>query len=88
MSNGTFLTVAGRWKHHVQASKIDRSLTRREQALAMLMFYAGFSAALDATMEVAEFDEQEAVQLLQALRTEIQQVEAMASHLLSGKRCS
>lgn len=79
-----FLTVAGRWKQHVAASGIDKVLPRKEQALALMMFYAGFSAALDAAMEVAAFEETEAVQLLQALRTEVQQVEAMATRLIGG----
>jgi len=79
-----FLTIAGRWKQHVQASGIDKALPRREQVLAMLMFYAGFSASLDATLEVAQFDEAEAVQLLEALRTEVRQVEAMATRIVGG----
>ena len=79
-----FLTVAGRWKQHVAASGIDQKLPKREQALAMLMFYAGFSAALEAALEVAEFEENEAMHLLQALQTEVEQVEAMASRLLGG----
>lgn len=83
-SSAQFLTVAGRWKQHVQESGIDKALPRREQGLAMLMFYAGFSAALEAALEVAAFEEAEGVQLLQALRTEVQQVEAMAARLLGG----
>lgn len=79
-----FLTIAGRWKQHVQASAIDKALPRKEQALAMLMFYAGFSAALDAAMEVAAFEEGEAIQLLEALRTEVIQVEAMATMIIGG----
>lgn len=84
MSSTQFLTIAGRWKQHVAASGIDKSLSRREQALAMLMFYAGFSASLDASLEVAAFPEDEAMQLLSALQMEVHQVEAMASRILSG----
>lgn len=83
MSGGQFLTIAGRWKQHVAASGMC-SLPKREQSLAMLMFYAGFSAALDANLEVAEFPEAEAVQLLQALSTEVQQIEAIAARVLGG----
>ena len=61
MSAQHFLTIAGRWRQHVEASGIDKALPRREQGLAMLMFYAGFSAALDAGLEVAEFPEDEAM---------------------------
>jgi hypothetical protein len=82
------LTIAGRWKQHVQASGIDRTLPRREQALAMLMFYAGFAASLEAGLELAELPEEEAAQLLQLLHTEVKQVEAMASHLVSGRPAS
>lgn len=80
----TFPTIAGRWKQHVEASGIDKALPRREQSLAMLMFYAGFSAALDATMEVADFPELDAMQLLSAMHTEVKQVEAMATRVLGG----
>lgn len=79
-----FLTIAGRWKHLVTASGIDKALPRKEQGLAMLTFYAEFSAALDAAMEVAAFEEDEAMQLLDALRTEAKQVEALASRILGG----
>lgn len=82
--SGQFLTIAGRWKQHVAASGLDKTLPRKEQAHAMLMFYAGFSAALEATSEVATFEEAEAVQLLQALHVEVKQVEAMAARLVIG----
>ena len=84
MSAQHFLTIAGRWRQHVEASGIDKALPRREQGLAMLMFYAGFSAALDAGLEVAEFPEDEAMQLLSAMHTEVKQVEAMATRVLSA----
>ncbi len=84
MSAQQFLTIAGRWRQHVEASGIDKALPRREQGLAMLMFYAGFSAALDAGLEVAEFPEDEAMQLLSAMHTEVKQVEAMATRVLSA----
>lgn len=88
MSAQQFLTIAGRWKQHVEASGIDKALPRREQGLAMLMFYAGFSAALDAGLEVAEFPEDEAMQLLTAMHTEVKQIEAMATRILGGVQAS
>ena len=80
----TFLTIAGRWKQHVAASGIDKALPTKVQALAMLMFYAGFSAALDASIEVADFPEDEAVQLLAALSREVKHMESLASSVLGG----
>lgn len=80
----SFLTVAGRWRQRVAASGIDKTLPRNVQAVALAAFYDGFGAALDAAMEVTAFDEAEAVELLQALRTEVQQLEAMASRIFGG----
>ena len=54
----------------------------------MMMFYAGFGAALDASLEVADFDELEAVHLLHALRIEIEQVAAIATRSLGGAQPS
>lgn len=84
MSGGQFRTVSGRWKDHVAASGIDKTLPRREQAMAMLMFYAGFSAALDAAREIADYSDDDAVALLQGLEREIMQVEALASRVVAG----
>lgn len=79
-----FRTIAGRWRDHVAASGIDKALPKREQALAMMMFYAGVAAALEAGMEVAQFPEAEAVQLLQDLQNEVKMVESLAVKLLGG----
>lgn len=79
MSARQFQTIAGRWKQHVAASGIDKALTKHELGLAMLMFYAGFSAALDATWEVSDFQEDDAMRLLSAMHTEVEQLEAMAT---------
>lgn len=79
-----FLSIAGRWKQHVEASGIEKSLTPRELSMAMMMFFAGFSAALDASLEVASYAEDDAMHLLTALHTEVQQVEAMATRALSS----
>lgn len=84
MSNPQFLTIAGRWRQHAAAGGIEQRLSNRDQALAMMMFYAGFSAALDAALELAEYPEGEAMQLMMALSKEVQQVESMAAQLLSG----
>jgi hypothetical protein len=87
MSSKQFLTIAGRWKQHVAASGMD-ALPRGEQTRCMLMFYAGFSAALDANMEVAEFEEEDAMRLLTALHNEVQQIEAMATRMTGGRPLS
>jgi hypothetical protein len=84
MSNPQFLTIAGRWRQHAAASGIEHRLSKRDQALAMMMFYAGFSAALDAALELAEYPEDQAMQLMMSLSKEVQQVEAMATQLASG----
>lgn len=84
MSAATFLSIAGRWQQHVKASGIDRTLPKKELGLAMLMFYAGFSAALDATIETADYPEDEAIRLLNLLHTEVQQIAGVAERLTSG----
>lgn len=81
----TFPTIAGRWQMHVEASGIDKALSRRDQSLAMLMFYAGFSAALDANLEVAEFPEDEAMQLFRLMHDEVKLIETIAAKLLGGE---
>lgn len=83
-----FRTISGRWKQHVAATGIDHSLSRRQQSLAMLMFYAGFSAGLDAVIEMSEFPENEAMHLMQSLQGEITQVEAIANQMVTGVRPS
>ena len=85
MSTAKFLSIAGRWQEHVKASGIDKTLPKKELGLAMLMFYAGFSAALDATAEAADFPEAEAMQLLILLHTEVQQMAGVAERLTSGQ---
>ena len=75
------LTIAGRWRQAQQASGLDKALSRRDQSLAMLMFYAGFSAALEANLEIAELTEKDGVHVLQALMLEVKQVEGMAQRL-------
>lgn len=84
MNHSKFLTIAGRWRQHVAVSGIDKKLPLREQSLAMMMFYAGFAAALEAQLEIADCDEAEAIRLLSAMHTESQQVCALAERALSG----
>ena len=82
-NTGEFLTIAGRWKHAAKVSGMDK-LPRGEQALAMMMFYAGFSASLEAGIELANIDERAAVGILQALHREVETVSAMADKVFSG----
>jgi hypothetical protein len=84
---GGFKTIAGRWREHVDAAKLDR-LPRDEQARAMLMFYAGFAASLQAGMEIADYPEEEAMRYLSALHAEARQVEALAERLVTGVQSS
>lgn len=84
MSPTQFLTIAGRWKQHTEVSGLNKALPRREQALAMMMFYAGFSAALEATVELADFEEEDAMRLLSALHAEKDQVTSLAERLLGS----
>lgn len=78
-------TVAGRWRLHVNASGMEQVLSKQEQGLAMLMFYAGFGAALDAALELAEFEEETAVFFLEAMRREIDDLKDRATLILSPK---
>lgn len=79
-----FLSVAARWREHVRVSGLDKALPPRELSLAMLMFYAGFSASLDAGLEIAEFSDDQAMRLFSALHTEVKQFEAKASEVLAA----
>lgn len=88
MTPDKFLTIAGRWKQCSAAAGLDKVLERREQALAMAMFFAGFSASLEAGIEIAAYPQEEAMQLLQLLHVEVKQVEAMLAHYTSGRPAS
>lgn len=79
-----FLTVAGRWRQHVAGSNLEKLVPEHIQTLAMLMFYAGFAASLDATMEAAELPEPEAMRVLDSLHTEVDQLAAMATRAMAG----
>lgn len=78
MTSKQFLTISGRWKQHAQAAGLDQR-PREEQAKAMLLFFAGFSAALDATMEIAELDELEAMRMLSCMHEEVKLVAGAAA---------
>lgn len=78
---GQFMTIAGRWRKH---EEILKHLPKRERALAMMMFYAGFSASLEAGLELAEIDDDaECVRLLQCMHEEVKMVEAMAVRVMA-----
>ena len=79
-----FLSIAGRWREHVRISGLDKALPSRELSLAMMMFYAGFSASLDAGVEIAEFPDDEALGLLSALHHEVKQVQAVVDRVGAG----
>ncbi|MGL4526737.1 MAG: hypothetical protein ACRCUC_07150 [Aestuariivirga sp.] len=78
-----FLTVAGRWANH--RAILERAGMQREQlTFAMMCFYAGFAAALEAGLEIADEPEDSALVLLGALHDEVKSFEAMASKLAAG----
>lgn len=79
-----FPTIAERWREHVRISGLDKALPKRELTLAMLMFYAGFSACLDAGLEIAEHSDDQAMQLLQAMHVEVKQLESKAGEVLAA----
>jgi hypothetical protein len=86
MSGNQFLTIAGRWRQHVQAGGLDKVMPKEQQRFAMLMFYAGFGAALEAANEVAAFPEGEAMQLLSALHQEFNVIANVALAAAPGTR--
>ena len=79
---GVFLTMAGRWAHNVKVSGLDQ-LPRAEQARALLMFVAGFSAALEATTELAAFEEADALRMLESLHAEVKLIATTGAALVA-----
>lgn len=73
-----FKTIAGRWKEHAAASQLDLHLSKKDQTMALMMFFAGFGAALDATVEAAEFPEDEAIAILELLQEEFKSFTILA----------
>ncbi|HYE39910.1 MAG TPA: hypothetical protein VEB23_08260 [Ramlibacter sp.] len=89
MSAGArFLTIAGRWRQHVELTGLDKVVDKETLQRLMLMFYAGFTACQEAQMEIAAYPENEAMQLMSALMSEGQQVSAMAERVVTGQRPS
>jgi hypothetical protein len=88
VSRDQFLTIKGRWARCVAASGLDKILSRREQALAMMCFYSGFSACIEANVEMAELPDDQVAQLIAALQLKVHQVEAMATQIFSGRPMS
>lgn len=62
-----FLSIKGRFeKQRPQLA----SLPPKEQALCLIMFYAGFAACLEAGLELADIEERQAVNYLDQLHAE------------------
>lgn len=80
-----FLTIAGRWKQHVELTGLDKVVDKATLQRLMLMFYAGFTACQEAQMEIAAYPENDAMQLMSALMTEGQQVAALAERVVAGQ---
>lgn len=77
-----FLSITGRWKQHVEQSGMDKTMSERDQSLGMLMFYAGFSASLEASVEIAEYPEDQAMRLLSLMHKEMEHIsEVITSQL-------
>ena len=84
MTKRKFLTIAGRYRQSAQAAEFAK-LPERERTLALIVFYAGFAAALEATKELAEFDEDEALEIICAMAEEAQQFAAVVTRASEGK---
>lgn len=79
-----FRTVAGRWKHASEVSGLASKLPKAELTLAMMMFYAGFQASMEAFMEIADnYSEEDGAGIMQLLHEELEkftQLASMVSH--------
>lgn len=81
-------SITGRWKQHAAVSGIDK-WPAKEKSLAMMMFFAGFSAAFEAfTGEVADLPEAQAMHVMSAMQQEIAQIESLASQILGEMKPS
>lgn len=80
------LSIRGRLDRCIAASKLDQAVDAKTLQLAKGMFYAGFAAALEANMEIAELDEASAMRCFAALELETQTVAAMLQQALAGAR--
>lgn len=74
-----FLSIRERWQRHASAvAKLPAGV----QGLAQLMFFAGFSDGMEACIETGQYDEDTAMQLLQALHSENGAMAATALEVL------
>ena len=78
-----FLTIAGRWRQRAEQSGLNK-LPTRDQALCVAMFYAGFSAALEANMEVADYEDYVAMRLFACMQDEVKVVESMLAAIVTS----
>lgn len=76
-------TVAQRWVEASVASGVA-ALPAAQRAAFMLTFYGGFIACVQATMELAELPEAEAMARLQAMHAEISEVHSLAEQAIYG----
>lgn len=76
-------TIAQRWVASSQAMNLADKPGPIRAAL-MLAFYAGYSACIDATLDLADMTEEQAMVALQAQRTELLSVEAAAHQAIHG----
>ena len=76
-------TVAQRWVEASAASGVA-ALPAAQRAPYMLMFYSGFTACVQATMELAELPEAEAMAKLQHMHAEINGVHSLAEQAIFG----
>lgn len=76
-------TIAQRWVASSQAMGLANKPGPMRAAL-MLAFYAGYSACIDATLDLADMTEEQAMAALQAQRSELLSVEAAAHQAIHG----
>ena len=69
-----FKTIAGRWQECSTAAGLPDKVGRRDLAFAMGMFYAGFRAAQEAHIEIADYPEDVAMKLFASLDAEVKLV--------------
>ena len=65
-------------------SGLDKVADSQTQGLAMMTFYAGFAACLEATLELGDRPDDEAQRLLAALHHEMAMVRGVAERAMSG----
>lgn len=79
----TFRSVAQRWADCCKRSGMD-AIPKPEKARGMLLFYAGFYAALEANMELADLSDEQAMRVLTAMHAEMRQFEALVTQAVLG----